>query len=123
MVGHQRLVFRYPLQIASKVDTYSDTHWAGCLKIRKSPLSSCLLLGRHLLKSWSSTQASISLSCGEMEFYGAVKAAGVSLGCQSLLKYLSYAMPLRVWTESTATLSICGRQGLGKLRHIDAQCL
>ena len=32
-------------------------------------------------------------------------------------------MPIRVWTDSTATLGICGRQGLGKLRHIDTRSL
>ena len=32
-------------------------------------------------------------------------------------------MPLRVWTDSTATIGICSRDGLGKLRHIDTQCL
>ena len=30
---------------------------------------------------------------------------------------------MRVWTDSTATICICRRQGLGKLRHIDTQCL
>ena len=30
---------------------------------------------------------------------------------------------MRVWTDSTATIGICGRQGLGKLRHVDTQCL
>ena len=32
-------------------------------------------------------------------------------------------LPLRVWTDSTATMGICRRQGLGKLRHINTQCL
>ena len=30
-------------------------------------------------------------------------------------------MEIRVWTDSTATIGICGRQGLGKLRHIDTR--
>ena len=81
------------------------------------------MLGRHLVKSWSSTQTSISLSSGEAEFYGVVKAAGVGLGLQSLLKDLHLDVSVRVWTDSTATMGICGRQGLGKLRHIDTQCL
>ena len=81
------------------------------------------MLGRHLIKSWSSTQASVSLSSGESEFYGVVKAAGVSLGYQALLRDLGYSLSTRVWTDSTATMGICGRQGLGKLRHIDTQCL
>ena len=81
------------------------------------------MLGKHLIKSWSSTQAAISLSSGEAEFYGVVKAAGVGLGYGSLLSDVGVVLPLRVWTDSTATIGICGRQGLGKLRHIDTQCL
>ncbi len=81
------------------------------------------MLGRHLIKSWSSTQTSIALSSGEAEFYGVVKAGGVSLGFQSLLADVGLKLPVRVWTDSSATLGICGRQGLGRLRHIDTQCL
>ena len=81
------------------------------------------MLGTHLIKSWSSTQASVSLSSGEAEFYGVVKAGGVILGYQSLLRDVGVELPVRVWTDSTATIGICGRQGLGKLRHIDTQCL
>ena len=81
------------------------------------------MLGTHLIKSWSSTQASISLSSGEAEFYGVVKASGVTLGYQSLLRDVGLQLPIRVWTDSTATIGICGRQGLGKLRHVDTQCL
>ena len=81
------------------------------------------MLGTHLLKSWSSTQASVSLSSGEAEFYGVVKASGVSLGYQALLRDVGVDLPIRVWTDSTATIGICGRQGLGKLRHVGTQCL
>jgi hypothetical protein len=123
VVGHKRLVFHYPWQVASRIDTYSDTDWAGCVRTRKSTSGGCTLLGRHLIKSWSSTQASVSLSSGESEYYGVVKAAGVTLGYQALLRDLGYSLPVRVWTDSTATMGICGRQGLGKLRHIDTQCL
>ena len=81
------------------------------------------MLGKHLIKSWSSTQTSISLSSGEAEFYGVVKASGISLGYQALLRDIGLPLPIRVWTDSTATIGICGRQGLGKLRHVDTQCL
>jgi len=116
-------VYHYPWQTVGRVDTYSDTDWAGCLKTRKSTSGGCLMLGTHLIKSWSSTQSSISLSSGEAEFYGVVKASGVSLGYQALLKDVGLTLPIRVWTDSTATMGICGRQGLGKLRHVDTQCL
>ncbi len=32
-------------------------------------------------------------------------------------------MPVRVWTDSRATMGICSRQGLGKLRHVDTRSL
>ena len=51
------------------------------------------------------------------------KAAGVALGYRSLLRDIGVHAKLRVWTESSATVGICGRQGLGKLRHIDTRNL
>ena len=30
---------------------------------------------------------------------------------------------LRVWTDSSAAIGICNRQGLGKLRHLDTHTL
>ena len=81
------------------------------------------MIGRHLIKSWSSTQGPISLSSGEAEFYGVVKAAGVTLGYQALLHDLGVDLPIRLWTDSSATMGICSRQGLGKLRHVDTRSL
>ncbi len=81
------------------------------------------MLGKHLLKSWSSTQSAVALSSGEAEFDGVVKAAGIGMGYRSLLSDLGVSLPLRVWTDSTATIGICGRRGLGKLRHIGTQHL
>ena len=121
--GHKRLVFHFPFQTASSVEVYSDTDWAGCVKTRKSTSGGCLMLGRHLIKSWSSTQGLVSLSSGESEFYGVTKASGIALGYQSLLRDVGVDAKLRVWTDSSATMGICGRQGLGKLRHIDTRSL
>ena len=116
--GRPRLVYEYPFQAADRVECYSDTDWAGCARTRKSTSGGCLMLGSHVLKTWSSTQPTVSLSSGEAEFYGVVKAAGLALGIQSLLKDLGHTIPVRVWTDSAAAIGICGRQGLGKLRHI-----
>ena len=81
------------------------------------------MLGTPFIKSWSSMQISVSLSSGESKIYGVVKAGGISFGYQALLRDVGIALPVRVWTESTADIGICGRQELGKLRHIDTQCL
>ena len=37
------------------------------------------MLGEHILKTYSSAQPTISLSSGEAEFYGVVRAAGAAL--------------------------------------------
>ena len=71
------------------------------------------MLGWHLFKSWSSTQPSISLSSGEAEYYGVVKAAGIALGQQSLMRDLGMDVGVRVWTDSSAAVGMGGRSGLG----------
>ena len=81
------------------------------------------MFGRHTMKHWSSTQASTALSSGEAEFNGVVRGSGQGLGYQSLLADLGIAIPLRVWTDSSAAIGICNRQGLGKLRHLDTHTL
>ena len=73
------MVFRYPWRRAGMLECYSDTDLAGCPKTRKSTSGGCLMLGSHLLKTRGSTQPSISLSSGEAEYYGVVKAAGSPL--------------------------------------------
>ena len=80
-------------------------------------------VGGHLLKSWSSTQPSISLSSGEAEYYGVVKATGIALGQQSLMADLGMKVSVRVWTDSSAARGICGRSELGKLRHVQTHTL
>ncbi len=82
-----------------------------------------MLLGSHALKSWSSTQSNVALSSGEAEFHGVVRGSGIGLGLQSLLKDVGIAVPLRLWTDSSAAIGICSRQGLGKLRHLDTHTL
>ena len=74
VAGCRRLIYMYHWQDVSRVDVYSDTDWADCPKTRKSTSGGCVVLGGHLIKSWSSTQTSVSLSSGESEFYGVVKA-------------------------------------------------
>ena len=85
---HKRLVWTYPFQRAEGIDVYSDTDWSGCLRTRKSTSGGCIMLGKHCIRTWSSTQPSVTLSSGEAEFYGLVKASGAGLGPHSLLKDL-----------------------------------
>jgi hypothetical protein len=117
------MVLKYQWQRVDMIDVYTDTDWAGCPRTRKSTSGGCVILGSHTIKTWSSTQTSVALSSGEAEFNGVVKGAGVGLGYQSLLRDLGIDLPLRVWTDSSAAIGICSRQGLGKLRHLDTHTL
>ncbi len=119
----QRLVYEFKQQSVSSIDVYTDTDWAGCPKTRKSTSGGCVMMGRHAVKHWASTQASVTLSSGEAEFAGVIRGAGQGLGYQALLKDLGIELPLRVWTDSSAAIGICSRQGLGKLRHLDTHTL
>ena len=121
--GAQRLVYTYPQQEVDHIDVYVDTDWAGCPRTRKSTSGGCVLIGRHTMKHWSSTQASVALSSGEAEFAGVIRGAGQGLGYQALLRDLGIDLPLRVWTDSSAAVGICSRQGLGKMRHLDTHTL
>jgi len=81
------------------------------------------MVGRHLIKAWSATQASIALSLGEAEYYGVVRGTGIALGTKALYNDIGLSLPIRIWTDSTAALGIGGRQGLGKLRHLECHSL
>ena len=81
------------------------------------------MIGSHVLKCWSTTQAVVALSSGEAEFYGVVKGSAVGLGQRALLLDIGIDIPLWVWTDSSAAIGICGRQGIGKVRHLACHTL
>ena len=104
------------------INVYSDTDWAGCPRTRKSTSGGCLMVGNHVIKTWSSTQASLALSSGEAEYYGVVRASGVGLGQQALFRDAGLRLSLRVWTDSSAAIGTASCQGLGKL-HVECHSL
>ena len=83
LAGKPRLVYTYPQQSVDEVDVYTDTDWAGCPKTRKNTSGGCVMLGRHAIKHWSSTQTSVALSSGEAEFAGVIRGSGQGLGYQA----------------------------------------
>ena len=123
LLGHKRMVYTYPFQRAENIDVYSDTDWSGCPRTRRSTSGGCIMIGSHCIRTWSSTQPSVTLSSGEAEYYGLVKAAGAGLGHQSLMLDLGVELPVVAWTDSSAALGIASRSGLGKLRHLETHTL
>ena len=117
--GLPRLVYRYPWQEFPEVlDVYADTDFAGCQSTRRSTSGGVALLGSCLLKHWSKTQTTISLSSGEAELHGIAYGAAQALGLQSLLKDLGWHVRIRLHSDATAAIGICRRKGIGKIRHL-----
>ena len=77
------------------------------------------MLGSCLIKHWSKTQSTISLSSGEAELHGIAQGCSQGLGLQSLLKDAGWVLPLHVYSDATAAIGIARRKGLGKIRHLD----
>lgn len=118
-----RLVFVMSFQSADTWDVYTDTDWAGCVRMGKSTSGGCLMLGKHVIKVWSSTQASLALSSGETEYYRVERGTGVGLGQQALGQDAGFRLPVRVWKDSSAAMGTASRQGLGKLRRLECHSL
>ena len=94
---------------------YTDSDWAGCLRTRKSTSGGMLFFGGGgLLKTWSSTQASVAQSSGEAEYYALVRACSEALGMQSVMRDLGWDAKIVVHIDSSAAKSVASRTGLGK---------
>ena len=81
------------------------------------------MVGDHMVKSWSITQAVIALSSGDAEYYGIVKGGSAGLGLRSVLRDLGVEFRLSISTASSAAKGISARRGLGKVRPIEVNQL
>ena len=124
LIGAPRAVYTYSWQSkAMRLETYVDSDWAGCKGTRRSTSGGVVSCGEHVLKSWSTTQATVALSSAEAELYSLVKGAALTLGMLALAQDLGESLSATVNTDASATLGIIQRQGLGKLRHVSTQFL
>jgi len=123
--GKMRVVNKFSYQKNFKIiDIWSDTDHAGCMETRKSTTGGVVMLGNHILKHWSSTQTIISLSSGEAEYYGCVRAGSHALGFRSMMNDLGVnEKPLRIKTDASVAKSLASRRGLGGGRHIEVHQL
>ncbi|CAK0882798.1 unnamed protein product, partial [Prorocentrum cordatum] len=124
LIGAPRAIWKWGRQRAPTVmDIYSGTDWAGCPITRRSTSSVVIKHGQHLIVTASTTQIPISMSSGEAEFYGCVRAASRAIGMQSLCQGLGRDVSLRIWSDSAAALGIMQRRGCGKVRHLETPAL
>ena len=62
---------------------------------RRSTSGGCAVIGQHLVKHWSATQKCVTLSSGEAELGGLVKACGEGIGLVPLGRDLDAPLRLR----------------------------
>jgi len=117
--GYPRLVsqFHYQQRL-QELDGYSDSDWAGCKATAKSTSGGMMMLGTHTIKTWSTTQKSITLSSAEAELVAAVKMAAELIGVTQLMADWGLNLRGRVHVDSSAAIGVVGRKGNGKLRHV-----
>ena len=128
LIEHERLVQEFVRQIEEPSHVvFTDSEHAGCVRARKSTSSSKMFYGSHRLRSTSTTQAVMSLSSGESEFYALVKGTPAGLEAVSMLKdlgvdisknsYINQAL-LEGRIDVSAGKGIAVRRGAGRSRHI-----
>ena len=121
LASEPRLVYHYDWQDNDHaIQVYCDTDFAGCGITRKSTSGGCAMIGSHLIKHWSSTQKTVTLSSGEAELYGVVKGVAEALGLKSLGEDMRIQdhIAIDLHADSSAAIGICRRSGIGKVRHL-----
>ena len=77
------------------------------------------LLGYHVIKSWSKTQAVITKSSGEAELFGFVRGSIEGFGLISLCGGLGAVVKIRVRLDTSAAKGMVEREGIGKVRYVE----
>jgi len=109
--------------VQSVVTVYTDSDWASG-RDRRSTSGGVIMLGEHVLRHWSVTQATISLSSGEAEVKGITRGAIEGLYVKHLLEQQQHHVDIEIKTDASAALAMCNRLGVGKrAKHLDIQIL
>ena len=123
--GRPRLVQKVEIEgcMDGLLHVYVDSDWAGCRESRKSSSGGALVWSGCCLKTWSTTQNVVALSSGEAEYYAALKGAREAMGMQAVCEDIGINVKIVLHTDSSACLGICGRAGIGKIKHMDVVLL
>ena len=119
LIGCPRLVWAFDHQPpADSLVCSVDTDFAGCLVTRRSTSGGVARRGSQLIKHWSMTQSTVSLSSAEAELGGICRGASTGIGLCSVARDLGICWSLHIETDASAAVGICRRRGLGKIRHL-----
>ena len=99
--GRPRAVTNFPFQNRpGQVDGFSDSDWAGCRRTARSTSGGAIMIGHHLLKSWSATQRNITLSSAEAELVAAVRTCSECIGVVQLASDWGVNVSANIFADS-----------------------
>ena len=83
------------------------------------------MLGKHCIKTWSSTQGAVALSSAEAEFYAMIEAIVRAKGVLNIMKEIGISVieKIQLFTDSSAAKSFVSRTGLGRMKHLEIRDL
>ena len=84
---------------------YIDSDWVGCKTTGKSTCGGLIMIGSHLVKSWSRTQDFVTLSSAEAELVALGKLAMEMLGIRSMTQ--EWSMTTERVAEPTVRRRVC----------------
>ena len=106
------------------LEVITDADQGGCRETRKSLTSYQLYLDGNLVESKVRSQKSIALSSGESEFVAIVGGASEAIFMKQIGEFLmEVKINIKSRSDSSAARSMCSRQGIGRVRHLDCGML
>ena len=106
------------------VEVVTDADYAGNQHDRKSTSSFQIFIDGNLVESKVRSQKAISLSSGEAEFVAMVAGCSEGLLIKHLWQQLTGQLcVLKIRSDSSAARAMTQRQGIGRVRHLDASLL
>ena len=97
--------------------------WEYLWQNEREATASCITVGQHPLRTWSSTQSVVATSSAEAELYGMSEGASRGLGLWSMMLELGIEVKLFLTTDSAAAKSFSSTRGLGRMRHVEVKDL
>ena len=106
------------------LEVVTDADYAGNKNDRKSTTSFQIFLDGNLMESKVRAQKAISLSSGESEFVAMVGGCSDGLLIRHLWNKITGGnCVMKVRSDSSAARAMAQRQGIGRVRHLDAALL
>ena len=106
-----------------RLDSPSDSDWAGCPTTTKSSSGAMVWLNGALMSSLCKTQGFIALSSPEAEYYACTVGVAEAKFIQSILLDWGVTAEIEHFVDNSCAITLGRRIGLGGMRHMETRYL